>query len=779
MISPTRIEIRNVRSISHAVIEPTQDGITSLAGAVGVGKSTVLNSMLWALFGEVGGVRGLTSQADMRRAGTPHDQPVEVTVEFTHAGNTYRALRRLRATKNGKETASAELWIDGVKQEQITPTKLTDKIEAITGLSGRAFTGAFFIAQNNLPRLAEGTPAEIQQLFEEQTGLDPLTKKISEATSDARDAQARADALPGSVEDVKAAQSEVDAAQAEGQRVWPALEALQERHERASTNMADTYQAWNDLSRRDRAAQDARVKVASLDGQIESAREQLEQARAETEAHPVQDVAALRQRLGKLRGQRDTVRSLSDRAESAREAARESAQAVEQARQQVPEQPSVDPQQAANTADELGRKVAALQAEYRQYGAQMNKLRELNGTHCPTCTQQLPDPSVIIGPLQDAIARVTQAGKEAAEQHQRAKVAAQAAQTTHQQYQQATQALAHAQGRAQTDQERAERASSEFAGRFAAFRSNLSVGDDADIEQTLAAASELEAQWADQIASAEHAANLAQQVQRLTQGLDGLTRARQEAAGLAEDAPSSDAVDEAHRAYTTAQNTHQQIGQELAQAQREADVLTERVRAAEAERDRQQKLMDVKAEAATDADVARYARDALVRLRRDLVAEYTEQVSATASDLMEQVGAGQHVGVHLDHEFVPSVILPDGSKRRTGVLSGGEKARAALCLRLGITEQIAGHSGGGMIFADEITANQDEETTLHVVELMRSLGRSMLVVAHAPQMQQIANKVVHLSKPDEATGTTLASAEDIALPVVLDTEDTSLETADA
>jgi DNA repair exonuclease SbcCD ATPase subunit len=90
-------------------------------------------------------------------------------------------------------------------------------------------------------------------------------------------------------------------------------------------------------------------------------------------------------------------------------------------------------------------------------------------------------------------------------------------------------------------------------------------------------------------------------------------------------------------------------------------------------------------------------------------------------------------------------------------LSGGEQARAALCFCLGISAQITGGSHTGTIIADEITAAHDDETRHAIVELLRDLGWPLLIVAHSPEIVEIANRVVWLSKPDEAGGTQVMS----------------------
>lgn len=86
----------------------------------------------------------------------------------------------------------------------------------------------------------------------------------------------------------------------------------------------------------------------------------------------------------------------------------------------------------------------------------------------------------------------------------------------------------------------------------------------------------------------------------------------------------------------------------------------------------------LKQEAADTAEESRIARDLVIALRRDLLGEYCDTISAAATEVMLRLG-GEHLGFVLDNAFVPQVILPDGSTRATRQLSGGEKAQELRC----------------------------------------------------------------------------------------------------
>lgn len=759
MLTPTRIEARNLRSIRHAVVEPLSDGITSLAGRNGSGKSSLLTAMLWCLYGDVGGIPSIPAQADLRRDGTPDGEPVEAIVEFTLNGSHCKAVRRLHRSKSGRDSAKAELWIDGVQQPQITPTKLTDKITALTGLTGRAFSGAFFIPQGFLPAIADGTPAEVQRLIEDQTGLTPLARRIDYAKGEARDAESRVEGMPGSVEDVAAAQSAVDTAQAAAQAAWIVFEAAQSRDETARTLADDAVAARDSLLARARAAATAREKVAALTAKRDALTDQITDLHAQHEASPVTPVGearaafdATRSLLASYRQAANTARTAIDAATRAR-ADLTSAQAALAA--------SSDPTERVTAAerglDEATRAYGGARAEHARLTTLIEGLRALppDAACCPTCTQHVPDARALMADLlahQDKVIEQGIAARDAVTNATTERDAATAATAAHHATVSAHTAATNIE---QTATAHARDAHAAAATARAALADRVGCPVGADTETDAEAACDA---WATQISQFEHAC-------RIKAALDATTAAREEtvtalaaATDALTDTPDPDELDAAQAAAATATANARTVSDARQAAETEAKVQAERARLAESVRDAAQAALNAKADEAERADTARHAATLLGALRRELLTEYTASISAAATDLLAQIGEGVHTGVHIDENFIPAVILADGSLRPMKVLSGGEKMRAALCLRLGIADQITGATGDGMVFADEITANSDPEATALIVDLIRNLGRPMVIVAHADAVTDCANRAYRFDKPDEATGTTVTLA---------------------
>lgn len=762
MLVPTRIEVRNIRSVPHAVVEPLTDGITAFTGAAGVGKSSTFNALLWALYGEVGGIPGLLVQADMRRAGCPDGEPAEATVDFTLNGDEYTAVRRLRKrTRSGQKTevASAELWINGEQQPQITPTKLTEKITSLTGMSGRAFAGAFFIAQFHLPSLAEGTPAEVQRLVEDQTGLSLLSRKIDHARSEAKDAQAQADVLPGSVEEVESAQAEVDAAQTDGSRQWEAFEVARARADKTRQTLESAQDEHQRLVGRQRAAQQAQVAVAEQAAKLEATNAQVDEMTAELGTLPEVDAAAARARAAALREAVGAAQKAHAAATAAAETLSDTQAAVDAAGEAAGNFPDdlddqVGKAEAALTQAQTG--IGALHGEYQRLTRAVEAIRESgpDTAACPTCAQSLTDARQVLVDLLEQAETTKQRGMRARQEAQQAEQnltrlskQVQARDHATRERDAAQTRVGSAQDRHQTAQQAADDTLATLVGLTGG---TVSTGAEHVLEE---AQQVLDRAVAD-IATADRATHLRQTLEARRQTCDSIQQSLNEARTAAADTVPDAAVDAAATTMAEAQAAHTAEDQARQDTETTAKVAAERVRSAEAARDKAQTTLDAKIDAVTRADTLRHAAEVLSALRRDLLADYTATISASATELMQQVGGGDHIGVVIDDTFVPRVRLGTGDERPMRSLSGGEKMRAALCLRLGIADQITGSTGAGMVFADEITANQDETTTQAIVDLIRTLGRPMVIIAHAPEVSQIANRVYEFTKPNEGTGTT-------------------------
>lgn len=765
MLRLKSLEITNIRSVEHMTLDVDPDGTTALYGPSGVGKSGILDALPWCLWGDTGSAG---SAAALRREGST--EPAQATATVLIGSDEVVAVRRITRSEAGVESASAKLWINGVKQSNVTPASLTRIITDLTGLTAKTFRGAFYMAQGQLTDLMTGTPAKVQETFEELTGLDDLTKRIQGLRDQCKEATVRADTLPGDPAEVKRTAEDATEAGRESDR-------LQQESNRAAADAAAARTTWDtasqqakELQRAERAARDSREAVIGAEalaadaGQaVTAARQHLRDLGEATDSgDPAEHGAAARtactdleQTIGELTRRGTELKSAAGQESSARTAA-EQARAAHAA---------VDPDalaaavttgqaevEAARSAHQEALRAAhvADAAVAQREEAIATLSRAMDAAACPTCRQDVGDVAALID---EQRAILDQARAEAVAAHQKATALDRALLDTETRLRKSHAALAnvdslarvaeHAEAAAIAATRHADQAATALAELVAAHQ-NAPVP--AGREQIHSAALTVHEQLTERLATARTVATAWNAL------ADVLTRAaatseRVEVARAAVvDAPSPTDVAAAESAEATARVALDAAQARAADAAAQAQAARATAMQLDGIADDTATRWELKREAAEKAEIARIARDIGIALRRDLLAEYCATISAAATDILTRLG-GEHVGFVIDETFVPQVVLPDGTTRATRQLSGGEKARAAVCAFIGFSRQLAGGGKPGMLFADEITASQDEAFRRDMLTMLRALEMPMIVVSHTADVLDIASRVIRLQRP--------------------------------
>src|SRR5256714_11275283 len=225
----TRLSLRNFRVFSELDLE-LPPGVVGIYGANGAGKATLVESILWALFGVA-----RTGKDSLRSDGATGE--TEASVEFEHDGHLYEVTRSLSGAANG---VKAEAACDG-QRVAAGAVAVRQYVHHVLGMSAEAFRSSVFCEQKQLDAFSGRRPEERRKLVLDLLGITPLDRARDSARPQARAAVEQIEAarlVLGDVEALAAEAAELERRLLAATAVRLAAEAAQATAEQAEAAAA-------------------------------------------------------------------------------------------------------------------------------------------------------------------------------------------------------------------------------------------------------------------------------------------------------------------------------------------------------------------------------------------------------------------------------------------------------------------------------------------------------------------------------------------------------------
>lgn len=167
-----RLRLLNFRQHADSDLQ-FDGGLTGIIGPNGVGKSTLLEAIAWALYG---GDTARGGKETIRFARAPARAQVRVELEFELSGHRYRVVRGLTV---------AELYLDGGEQPIAnSATAVGDMLHRRLGMSRAEFFNTYFTGQKELAVMASLTATERAQFLSRVLGYERL--RVAQELADQR-----------------------------------------------------------------------------------------------------------------------------------------------------------------------------------------------------------------------------------------------------------------------------------------------------------------------------------------------------------------------------------------------------------------------------------------------------------------------------------------------------------------------------------------------------------------------------------------------------------------
>lgn len=771
-------------------------GLTGIIGPNGSGKTTILEAIAWALYGNPA-ARG--TRDSIRNSRAEGRAPVKVELEFELAGHSYRVVRGL---------TTAECYLDGGDAPiAATITGVTDLLQRRLGMTRAEFFHTYFTGQKELDAMAGLGPTERARFLSRVLGYDRLSGAQELARERRRSLMAEMNGLKQGMPDAdatwrmlseaearlavarsRAADAEVaKAATAENlSAIAPRWIALQTERERAQQQLAELRVAENealalgrDIERLDRELLDianAQDALAPLQLQLQPLaghRAQLTvfdglaaaEASRQTLLERLRGVAEEEARLNERRAKLETAPALEAETQQHLLVARAAFEKAEK-EWEIQRTAWVRDRQEAET------RLEALRTQYTDLVQQRETLEGLGeNSPCPTCGRPLGASfKSVLELLMEQVETVHIDGnyyRQRVEQLSRTPEALEALEEQRRTAQTDVAGIERRLTRIQSaiaEMVTLDQAKTGLLSRLDEARkalADLPMGYDAAqhaaLRDTVARLADVEKQAARLSVLVEKESTVRTERQRV---FALQTHARQRVVSM--DGPQVPS-EQADAEFARVREAHEKAAGEARKAELEAvaalaDADKARGEMEAAERSRRElarleaRLEELDVEKRTHDELDR----ALTDLRTDLNFQLRPELAEIASGFLESLTDGRYNGLEFDEDY-SLIVLEDGLPKP--VISGGEEDLCNLVLRLAISQMIAERAGQAfsLLILDEVFGSLDEARRGNVMELLRRLHdrfEQVIVITHVEHIREGLDRVL-LVRVDDERGTSM------------------------
>ena len=773
------ITLENFRRHASTEIDFSSEAqIVAITGRNGAGKSTILEAILFALYGE--SRHGRRHLAGMVRRGAEHEG-MGVTCEFTVAGQNYRVERRWEKAKH-----SAALYANDTLHTQ-TADGVTGAITALLGMDSVGFRLATIAKQKELDGLADMRPSDRRKTISRLLRLDAVSAAALQAREQHRRAKDAAAALAGAadIEERRAALSaavsacaEAEAAHADAAKVVADLDT----QIGASSDVETEYHQAQLAASRAEAARDAaaaehdRAAGALARHQVPPA----PMAAQRPDAEIVAELAEVNDTIATGRAQQALVNQLS----SSRNRLTQTVEALDRLRGERDQLDQRWPQgcqdeaaavvtatetQVAQLRSTLDTAIAAAATAEHDLGNATDRLRSFAevGATCDTCGQDVADEhrASTEAALQNRIADLT--GQVERAKEQAAQCRREVSDLEQQLREQRRHAAAAAEGRQEvaalmTRIREGERAENTYRAEIGRLEDQVV---EIDLDAAYAAKTRLEAEkaHADEVAHAQLVHDAAAEKQRdLATARDAAATRLQEAEKVfAAAAPGQDLVLawEKRQEIVATRTAERELLEALS-----ADVAgcRARVEGCEQQVADAARIAEKVTQQRTQAEIAAKTSTLLDGVARKLATQIRPQLEGRVSALLQQMSEGRFTGVKVSDDYDISVCDHDGRYYPVSEFSGGEADLIALAIRLALAQVVAarhGAGGAGFLILDEVFGSQDDGRRNAILEALRRLRGvygQILLISHVGGVENAADAVLEVGKDDDEEAAAVA-----------------------
>ena len=733
-ISLRSVSLSNIRHHENFLFEPASEGVTAIRGATGAGKSSIVDSVAWVLFGVK--PRGVSKNSAIMRDQAKWGEDKFFASVVLNVDDTVMKVERRIISKSGSaecdvweapetEDGSDPVFSDDTHKAGSSVTSAEIYIRQRLKMDSKGFLAAVLVQQKQVDSLVTASPSERAQVIEKLTGISSATAALKKAREESTSIKKSLASTSVDEDEATRLHKEIEELSSKIDSNEEKLIALRVSEQEAQSNKDSVSCEYNSANESYEQQESIRQKTSNAKAQLESLRSDLDETvtrkndlKKEMKSLSGGVVSSLDEAQEELSSARSVLQRdlkeidsrLSDSRENLSEFERilsissvKDLDAAIKGRQKTLDK--ID--EAKSVISESTASIRMHESEERKLSKAVDALTGGEGT-CPTCLQKVDSISVVLDKLNKEIEECQNSVGELKKKVTGAKRSVPRLQETVGKYDSLIEAI-------ENREKTAESIKSDEDERVKVLAQiKVAETEVKSATKILVKAKEQDETRRKYESLLDRASEISDRIEQQNAEIDRLSNQSKNT-----DVVSLKKVQSLRSKVDKAVEAAHKAGLAVVEVESEQDVLRARLESSQKTVERLDKEIEKYRNMLRQAEESVSTTGLIERFREARIEDSVPVIEEYASDLISRFTSGKFVRLEIDKKFNASVVLADGRKRPVGMLSGGEMSAAAIALRIAISMLLNGGTSRNLIILDEVLVSQDYSRAEAIIETIK------------------------------------------------------------
>lgn len=777
-LSLKKVVLENFRTHKNFIFEPSVSGITSLHGENGTGKSSITDSIAWALYGtKPNGVAKLT---ELFRTGSKVDSKsskkqvkATVTVDLTVDGALIRIQRRM----SQRGTTECDVWeildenseteenVD-VQQSNISEnsknalrhlsgpstTHSEQFIRKLLKMDERGFLTAILVQQKQVDNLITASSAERAKIIEKLTGISAITKAYEEANTKSRELNKQLKNENISEQEYNKIVKEFEKTIKEKEKTHTKLTTQKEKTTQTKNKGEEQKTKLKELEEKSNKTQNIQERQTQIETELKTREEFLQETTnkkntVKKELNTITTIANIKaikpewEKLNKTINEKEYKQQTLQKENTIKNKTIETnLKTIEETKinpETIEQEINVIEQKINNnqkTQKETEIETQSLKTEVKKIERAIQTIQHENGT-CPTCLQKIAD----IKTTTNIMHKEQQSIEEKITQHEKT---IQELQEQQSQHEKAHQQIIQTKNIIQENQELQQTITNNNTELKKLQQELETLKKDYEKINKLY----IQAQKVENIQQDYN--ELLKKAQQESETINSLLQEQQENNNTLKQhgTVSKNQIIKLREQYEKTKEQFIKEKDDYNETKNNYNLTNQNLTYITEKKENYKKSLDEHKLLIENVQIATNITETINEYRNYRKTMATPIIEQYASELLDSFTDGLFSGITLDEKFNAKAILSDGTERSVGLLSGGEMSAVAISLRLAISMLLNDSaSSQNLIILDEVLVSQDESRAETILSTIKKVCQGqIIIIAHNGMIKSVSDKTIEL-----------------------------------